>query len=185
MSLCWHTNVILGTYAGSNFDMLSTWLTQNSLNAMFGKQANLYLEYIKKMRIFKYCSPPNLSSSTWGTGIWVSENYLFFARTQKFLITLPAIRKYKLATQMDIDFIIEYRTMLRLITSASASFSRIMSSKQLIPEMDCLIKIYMDSMVDLDSHILKNTTSETFFWGNDNDDESNKKRKPTLFNPIH
>ena len=130
------------------------------------------------MRVNKYYSPHNLSTSTWGTGSWVSENYLFFARAQKFFITLPAISKAKKLINFDMDYIIEYRTILRFITAANASISRIMSSKKVVKEMDCLIKIYMDCMVEMDSNILKYTTSENLFWENDaNEDEVVSKKK--------
>jgi hypothetical protein len=164
----------------SNFDMLSTWFSNRSINAVFGKQANLYLEFVKKMRVNKYYSPHNLATSTWGTGSWVSENYLFFARAQKFFITLPGITKNKFMLHHDMDYIIEYRTILRFITSAMASISRIMSSKEIVKDMDCFIKIYMDCMVEMDSNILKFTASETFFWENDMDDEVKKKKNPNF-----
>ena len=73
--------------------MLTIWLSKQSLLAPFGKQANLYLNFVKTMRVSKYYSAQNLSTSTWGTGNWVSENFLFYARTQKFFITLPALTK--------------------------------------------------------------------------------------------
>lgn len=151
---------------------------------MFGKQANIYLDFVTKMRVSKFFAPHKLSPSTWGTGSWVSENYLFFARAQKFFITIPAITKCKLMLQSDIDFILEYRTILRFITAASASISQIMSSKAIVKDMDCFIKIYMDCMVEMDSNILKFTASETFFWENDkeegNDKPVKKKKNPNF-----
>ena len=68
----------------SNYNMFSKWLNNCQLSSMFGKQANKYLESTKTLRANKYFTPHTLSTSTWGTGNWVSENYVFFARTQKF-----------------------------------------------------------------------------------------------------
>jgi hypothetical protein len=81
------------------------------------------------------------------------------------------------------DYIIEYRTILRFITSASAAISRIMSSKEIIIDMDCMIKIYMDCMVEMDSNILKYATSETLFWEVDDSNEEavvKKNKKPNF-----
>jgi hypothetical protein len=84
--------------------------------------------------------------------------------------------------QFDMDYIIEYRTILRFISAANAAISRIMSSKEIVKDMDCIIKIYMDCMVEMDSNILNYATSETFFWENDNNMEDGvvKKKKPNF-----
>ena len=134
------------------------------------------------MRINKFYSSHNLATSTWGTGTWVSENYLFYVRTQKFFICLPAISKCRSMNQLNEDFIIEYRAILRFITSGNAAISRIMSSKIEVKDMDCLIKIYMDCMVEIDSDILNYVTSDTYFWENDqnNDNELVRKKKPNF-----
>jgi hypothetical protein len=137
----------------SNFNMLSKWLNNCSLSSMFGKQVNKYLDAIKKLRINKYYSPHNLSTSAWGTGNWVSENYVFFARTQKFFMTLPSITKSKNID--NIDFMINYRIILRFVSSSHASLSRIMSMQKNVSNMDRYIKIYMDCMVEMDTDILK------------------------------
>jgi hypothetical protein len=179
----WHDERVLEKchYAGmhmlflghvkSNFEMLTVWLSNRSVNAMFGKQANLYFDLVKKMRVSKYYSSHNLSTTKWGTGNWVSENYLFFARIQKFMITLPAITKSKLMKVLDNDFILEYRSIQRFITSAHASISRIMSTKEYVKDMDCLIKIYMDCMVEIDRNILKIINKKG------KETNSNKKKK--------
>jgi hypothetical protein len=116
----------------SNYSMLSKWLNNCQLSSMFGKQANKYFESIKKLRAIKYFTPHNLSTSAWGTGNWVSENYVFFARTQKFFLTLPAIIKSKNIMNNDNDdFTIDYRVILRFVSSSHASLSRIMSMKKM------------------------------------------------------
>jgi hypothetical protein len=140
----------------SNFEMISTWLSNRSLNAVFGKQANIYFDYVKKMRIHKYFSPHNLSTTKWGTGNWVSENYVFFGRTQKFFLVLPAIANSRLITQDNNNIIAkEYRIILRFVSAANAAISRVMSTKKMVRDMDCFVRIYMDTMVEMDTHILK------------------------------
>ena len=123
---------------------------------MFGKQANKYFESTKKLRANKYYTPHNLSTSTWGTGNWVSENYVFFAHTQKLFFTLPAINKSKNILNKDnLEFCMDYRVILRFVSSSHASLSRIMSMKQNVTDMNKYIKIYMDCMVEMDTEILK------------------------------
>ena len=140
----------------SNFEMISTWLSKRGLHAVFGKQSNIYFDYVKKMRIHKYFSPHNLSTSKWGTGNWVSENYVFFARTQKFFLVLPAIANSSKITQANDNIINkEYRIILRFVSSAHAAISRIMSTNKKVRHMDIYVKIYMDCMVEMDTQILK------------------------------
>jgi hypothetical protein len=157
----------------SNYMMLSKWLNNCSLSSVFGKQANKYFESIKKLRATKYFTAHNLSTSTWGTGNWVSENYLFFARTQKFFLTLSAIIKSKnILSKDNIDFCMNYRVILRFVSSSHASLSRIMSMKQNVPDMNKYIKIYMDCMVEMDTEILENVRSRNNLNGNDMDDSN-------------
>ena len=140
----------------SNFEMISTWLSKRNLSSGFGKQANIFFDYVKKMRIHKYFSPHNLSTSKWGTGNWVSENYVFFARTQKFFLVLPAISRSRLLTHENNNLVnMEYRVILRFVTAAHAVLSRIMSTKKIVSDMNNYVKIYMDCMVEMDTTILK------------------------------
>ena len=60
----------------SGMDMVSKWLGCYEILATFGKQANMYLQAVRNLRAF--------STSSWGTGVWVSENYLFWGRVMKF-----------------------------------------------------------------------------------------------------
>ena len=69
----------------TNFESLSKWLLRFQLNATFGKQVNLYLKSIQALRCWKYYNGYPLSVSSFGTGTWVSENYMCWARLQKFL----------------------------------------------------------------------------------------------------
>lgn len=75
--------------------MTATWLTNNGLQTSFGKQVNKYFDYILQLRVPRYFNAHMLTPSTWGTGTWVSENYVFWARTQKFWFLLPSIQHSK------------------------------------------------------------------------------------------
>lgn len=151
----------------SNFDMLSLWLSKRSLHTAWGGQANIYFEFLKRLRVTKYFTSHTLSTTAWGTGNWVSENYVFFARTQKFFFVLPALTNRKPKEPDDSDlFLKEYNVILRFVSASLAAFSRIMSTSKTVRDMDKFIKIYMDCMVEMDSDILKIV------------DPSNKKNKP-------
>jgi hypothetical protein len=79
----------------SNFEMTSTWLTAYDIKASFGKQVNKYLDIVRKLRITKFFTGHPLSTTKWGTGIWVSENYVFWAKTQNFWFLLPSVTTNK------------------------------------------------------------------------------------------
>jgi hypothetical protein len=76
--------------------MTSILISQYDLLATFGRQANIYLRAIQKLRASKYYAAQPLSTSSWGTGVWVSENYLFWARAIKFFATLPALHQTRI-----------------------------------------------------------------------------------------
>ena len=61
----------------SDIDMVSKWLGHYEILATFGKQANLYLHAVQNLRVNRYFTAHPFSTSSWGTGVWVSENYLF------------------------------------------------------------------------------------------------------------
>jgi hypothetical protein len=139
-------------HAKSNFDMNTKWLANHELSATFGKQANKYLRDVQALRCNHFFDAHPLSTSTWGTGVWVSENYLFFGRTQKFFATLPAILKSKHAGR-NATYDSEVQMMLRFASSGLAALSRVMSEKRGIDDMDEVVKIYLDSMVEVDRWI--------------------------------
>ena len=61
----------------SDIDMVSKWLGHYEILATLGKQANLYLHAVRNLRANRFFPAHPLSTSSWGTGVWVSENYLF------------------------------------------------------------------------------------------------------------
>ena len=64
----------------SNIEMVSNWLGKFNRLSTFGKEANKYLIAIRSLRATKFFNAQPLSTSSWGTGVWVSENYLLGAR---------------------------------------------------------------------------------------------------------
>jgi hypothetical protein len=137
----------------SNFDMISLWLASYHIQATFGKQANKYLDMIKKLRLNRYFGAHTLSTTKWGTGIWVSENYVFWSRTQKFWFLLPAIlyNKHNETTQ----YVNELKIVHRFVVASHVSLSLLMSKQKRIENLDLIVKLYMDTMVDMDILIQK------------------------------
>jgi hypothetical protein len=114
----------------SSFDMTTMWLVNYKLSATFGKQApNKYLCNIQALRCNHCFDAHPLSTSKWGTGVWVSENYLFFGQTQKFFATLPAILKSKHAGR-NAPYDSEVQMMLQFASSGLEALSRVMSEKR-------------------------------------------------------
>lgn len=142
-------------HAKSNYDMTASWLRGNGLLTNFGEQVNKYMISIQQLRCHKYYNSHTLSSSSWGTGTWVSENYLFWSRTQKFWFVLPCLLNSKQMQKEDKRdrFINELRMIHRFTSACQAAMSCIMSSERSIPNMSLLIKIYMDTMVEIDNLI--------------------------------
>lgn len=142
----------------SNFDMTATWLAGHDLKTTFGKQVNKYLDLIRRLRSHKYYNAHSLSTSSWGTGTWVSENYVFWARTQKFWFVLPCIMHSK---QMEKpEFRSDIKMIHRFASAALSAMSLIMSAQRTIPHMDVVIKVYMDTMAELDHWMNKNENSK-------------------------
>jgi len=77
-------HVLFLGHAKSNYDMVNKFHTYYSLSATFGKQANKYLRDVQALRCNRFFDAQPLSTSKWGTGVWVSENYLFWVRSINF-----------------------------------------------------------------------------------------------------
>ena len=145
----------------SNYDMTQKWLATYEISATFGKQANKYLFDIQQLRCNHFFDAHPLSTSKWGTGVWVSENYLFWGRTQKFFATLPAIHSSKHAGSNP-QYDAEIGMIIRFASPCLSALSRIMSENRGTGDMDAVIKIYMGSMVELDRWIMSAKLAEDF-----------------------
>ena len=77
----------------SDIDMVSKWLGHYEILVTFGKQANMYLHAVRNLKANRYFAAHPFSTSSWGTGVWVNENYLFWGRVMKFFLILPALNQ--------------------------------------------------------------------------------------------
>ena len=138
----------------SNIEMISNWLGKFNRLATFGKEVNKYLNAIRSLRATKYFNAQPLSTTKWGTGVWVSENYLLGARVWKFFLSLPSVSNNQLLTNT--EYKAEWMEVVRFVHAMSMSFSRIMTNQQLIPNLNEYIMLYLDYMVVVDK-ILANS----------------------------
>ena len=143
----------------SNFEMNQNFLSKYELLTKFGKQANKYLKDVQKLWIGRFFDAHPLSTSTWGTGTWVSDNYLFWGRTQKFFATLPAIWSCKHKGQNS-SFDSDMPMFLRFANAALVCLNRLMSNKRVVEDMDDVVKIYLDTMVEMDKWIMSCGTND-------------------------
>jgi len=146
-------------HAKSNYDMVSNVLSHFSLATAYGKQANKYLRDIQALRCNRFFDAQPLSTSTWGTGVWVSENYLFWVRALNFFCTLPALHD-NLHTGKD-NFEPAKRMVLRFCSASLVAISRIMSEKKTVGDMDAVVRIYLDTMVEMDRWLQETVVDTT------------------------
>ena len=112
---------------------------------------------VQALRCNRFFDAQPLSTSNWGTGVWVSENYLFWVRSLNFFSTLPAILDSKHAGKGTFDQ--DTRMVLRFCSASLAAISRIMSEKKSVGDMDDVVKIYLDAMVEMDRWLHETASS--------------------------
>ena len=140
----------------SNFLMVEKWLKRYELKTDFGKQANLVLKGVQRLRLRRFFNAQPLSTSSFGPGSWVSENYLFWERASKYFFTLPSIQSCRHSTAANNEvFLYERRVAQRFVAAGVACICRLMSDNRSSDGMSDIIKIYMDTMVEMDSILLK------------------------------
>ena len=108
------------------------------------------------------------STSSWGTGVWVSENYLFWGRVMKFFLLLPALHKERLEVK-NINYKKEFRMIQRFVSTTQACLCRLMSTKRIVPDLEETILLYMDTMVELDRWIQCLPQDDSMLGSNDQD----------------
>jgi len=135
-------------HAKSNYDMSNKVLSHYTLSSTAGRQANKYLRDILLLRCNRYFDAQPLSTSKWGTGVWVSENYLFWVRALNFFSTLPALLNNKHTGKPKFDR--DLRMVQRFNSSSLVAISRIMSNRKSVGDMDEKVKMYLDTMVEMD-----------------------------------
>lgn len=144
--------IFLG-HVKSNFLMIQQWLKKYELFTNFGKQANHVLRHVQKLRLRRFSAHP-LANSSLGPGSWVSENHLFWARASKYFFMLPAIQSCRRQISTNEVFLQERRVAQRFVASAIACIGCVMSDKRSNDGMSSIIKIYMDTMVEMDDVLL-------------------------------
>ena len=161
--------VYLG-HVKSDIEMLLKWLNRNEVLATFGKQANIYLSAVRNLRVNKYFTAHPFSTSSWGTGVWVSENYLFWGRVMKFFLLLPALHKERLEVK-NINYKKEFRMIQRFVSTTQACLCRLMSTRRIVPDLEETILLYMDTMVELDRWILCLPQDDSMLGSNDQESD--------------
>ena len=130
----------------SDIDMVSTWLGRYEISATFGKQANMYLQTVRNLRANNFAAHP-FSTSSWGTRVWVSENYLFWGRVMKFFLILPALNQQRLIMNNE-KYIKEIQMLNRFVSVTQACLCRIMSTERVVADLQEIILLYMDAMLE-------------------------------------
>ena len=127
----------------SNISLIRNILKKNKLDTEFSNQCDSLLLKISNLRLRRF-NAQQFSSDN-GTGAWVSENYLFFARCFKYFYSLPVLRNVSQEKMK-----VQIACIKRLSNSVTAVLSRLMSKENYIHDLDDHIKLYMDCMVEMD-----------------------------------
>jgi hypothetical protein len=137
----------------SNIVMRSKWMSENELLAKWGRQVNLVLRKVAPLRLQRFAAHP-LSTSSWGTGPWVSENYVFEMRCTKYLMTMPAINQCRKRRKEPYET--ELRIVLRFVSASIACIGAIMGGTEVTSDrIRSLVPIYLDCMVEMDDLLTK------------------------------
>ena len=164
----------------SNMELFSAWLSLHELLTSFGKQVNPMLIIIWDMRMKRFHALP-FSTSSWGTGPWVSENYVFWQRTWKYFMGYPIIwdnpkfRNPGVKSQLNV--------VKRFVACSHACISAIMTpSTENSSRMRQLVPIYLDTMVEMDKMTTAGKIAKSKKTNNNNNTVTKKgtrKRTPT------
>ena len=155
----------------SDIDMVSKWLGCYEILATFGKQANMYLQTVRNLRANRYFAAHTFSTSSWGTGVWVSENYLFWGQVMKFFLILPPLNQQRLIINNE-KYIKEIWMIKRFVSITQVCLCRIMSTERVVSDLQDIILLYLDAMVEIDGLLLTPhwTQDDEEFNNNDSDD---------------
>ena len=156
----------------SDIDMVSKWLGRYEILATFGQQANMYLQAVRNLRANRYFAARPFSTSSWGTGVWVSENYLFWGREMKFFLILPALNQQRLITKNE-KYIKEIWRIKRFVSATQACLCRIISTERVVSDLQDIILLYMDAMVEIDGLLLNPRWMQDVEEFNNNDHDDN------------
>ena len=140
--------VFLGTMK-TVLELIFAWMSRHESLATMGKQLNKYLTDIKLLRCSRFFAAQPLSTSSWGTGTWVSENYLFSARFLKFLLTLPCFSNHRMLRREGIQK--ELKVVRRFIDSLTVAISLLMLNQKTIANLQQVVEVYLDCLYDMEN----------------------------------
>ena len=127
-------------HVNSDIDMVSKWLGHYEILATFGKQAILYLHAVRNLIANRFLPAHPFSTSSWGTGVWVSENYLSWGRVMKFFLILPSLNQQWLIINND-KYIKEIQMIKRFVSSTQACLFHIMSTERVVSDLHDIILV--------------------------------------------
>ena len=133
----------------------------------------MYLDAVQNFRANRYFPAHPFSTSSWGTGVWVSENYLFWGRVMKFFLILPALNQWWLIINNEI-YIKEILMIKRIFSATQACLCHIMSTERVVSDLHYIILLYLDAMVEINCLLLtpRWMPDNEEFNNNDNDDNT-------------
>ena len=73
----------------------------------------------------------------------------------KFFVLIPALRIKDNREANTSKFKVQLRMIRRFCMACNATLSRIMSSERTVPDMEGIIKIYLDTMFEIDKLLVK------------------------------
>ena len=113
----------------------------------------MYLQAVRNLRANRYFATHPFSTSSWGTGVWVSENYLFWGRVMKYFLILPALNQQCLITNNE-KHIKEIQMIKRFVSATQACLCHIMPTERVVSDLQDIILLYIDAMVEIDGLLL-------------------------------
>ena len=133
----------------------------------------MYLQAVRNLRANRYFAAHPFSTSSWGTGVWVSENYLIWGRVMKFFLILPALNQQCLIINNE-KYIKEIRMIKRFVSETQACLCHIMSTERVVSDLQDIILLYLDAMVEIDGLLLNPhwMQDDKEFNNNDSDDHT-------------
>ena len=126
----------------------------------------MYLQAVRNLRANRYFAAHPFSTSSWGTGVWVSEKYLFWGRVMKFFLILPALNQQRLIMNNE-KYIKEIQMIKRFVYVTQACLCRIMSTERVVADLQDSILLYLEAMVEIDGLLLNP------HWMQDNEEFNN------------
>ena len=133
----------------------------------------MYLHAVRNLRANRYFPAHPFSTSSWGTGVWVSENYLFWGQVMQFFLILPALNQQRLTINNE-KYIKEIWMIKRFVSATQACLCHIMSTERVDSDLHDIILLYLDAMVEIDHLLLtpRWMPDNEEFNNNDNDDNT-------------